>query len=96
MKSYQSNDRMRAHRVVKIANKYSNRKKGEFAGKKRVMSPLVPCPNPRDPTTWVWGTLLGFFYLNVLFHQNESLKVLVDEKRISNLPLSIKVHPKTY
>jgi hypothetical protein len=36
--------------------------------------------NLRDPTMWVRGTLVGFFYLTVLFHQNEFLKVLVDEK----------------
>jgi len=60
------------------------------------MSPLVPWANPCDLTTRVWGTLLGFFHFNVLFHQNEFLKVLVDEQTISNLPLSINVHPKTY
>jgi len=28
-----------------------------------VMSPLVLWANPRDPATWVWWTLLEFFYL---------------------------------
>lgn len=61
-----------------------------------MVSSFLTCANPPESKTRIRGMLLEFFYFNVLFHQNEFLKVLIDEKTISDLLLNINVRPNTH